>query len=92
MSALDNIRLTREPVDILEKGMLNHCVCHKISYLAAMILEEEHELTVCQSDAGFYLGCQDDSGPVSRDSGYYPTAEAAQEALDNRSWEQRLDA
>ena len=92
LHALDNMRYTREPADVLEQELLNHCACHKTSYLAAKTLEEDHALTVCQSGAGFYLGCWDESGPVSRDSEYFPTSEAAQEALDNRSWEQRLDA
>ncbi len=37
---------------------------------------------VCQSAAGFYIGtfC-DNCGPYSRESGYFPTREAAQTAL-----------
>lgn len=89
--ALEHIKLTREPADIVERELLNHCVCHKTSFLSAKLLEEEHQLTVCQSAAGFYLGCWDEQGPVSRDSEYFPTAAAAQEALDNRTWTQRLD-
>ncbi len=91
MDALSLITYTREPKDLLERELLNHCICHKTSYLAAKCLEEEHRLTVCQSDEGFYLGCWNKMVPVSRDSEYFLTAEAAQEALDNRSWEQRLD-
>ncbi len=39
---------------------------------------------VLRSGAGYYIGtfC-DNHGPYSRESGYYPTREAAQEALDN---------
>ncbi len=92
MSAMENIRLTREPEDILERTLLNHCITHKVSFLAAKFEAEDHPLTVCQSGAGFYVGCWNQEGPVSRDSEYFPTREAAQEALDNRSWEQRLDA
>jgi hypothetical protein len=34
-------------------------------------------LTVCESAAGFYIGRWCDCGPYSRESGYYPTREAA---------------
>ena len=39
---------------------------------------------VLSSGAGYYIGtfCPR-CGPYSRESGYYPTAEAAQKALDN---------
>lgn len=91
MGCLDTIRTTREPQDLYEQELLNHCVCHKTSFLAAKTLEEDHELKVYQSGAGFYLGAWDESGPVSRDSDYYPTREAAQAALDSHTWIQRLD-
>ena len=38
-------------------------------------------LTVCESAAGFYIGRWCDCGPYSRESGYYPTREAAQADL-----------
>lgn len=40
-------------------------------------------LRVLKSAAGFYLGYLDTDGcPYSRESGYFPTQEAAQAALD----------
>lgn len=49
------------------------------------------ELKVCRSGAGFYIGTWDDiEGPTSRESvDYYPTYEAAKEALDKDTWIQR---
>ena len=41
------------------------------------------ELKVCQSAAGYYLGTWCLCGPFSRESGYYPSEKAAQDALDN---------
>jgi len=84
--ALDKIRVTRQPKDLLEHELLNHCVCHKTSFLAAKILEEDHELSVCRTSA-YFIGVY----AVSRDSQYFATEKEAQEALDNRSWEQRMD-
>ena len=90
--ALDEIKLSRPPVDLVEQELLNHCICHKTSFLCAAQLEEEYQLKVHSSGAGWYLGVVDERrGPVSRDSEYFPSAEDAQKALDNRSWEQRLD-
>lgn len=40
-------------------------------------------LEILQSGAGFYIGTRCDCGPYSRESGYYPSREAAQKALDN---------
>lgn len=94
MGCCDSVALSREPADAFEKEMLNHCLSHRTSFLCATLLEEEHGLEVCQSEAGFYLGVVDfETGePLSRDSrDYYPTSEAAQEALINRTWTQRLD-
>lgn len=91
MGCLETMSFTRPPQDLLEKELVNHCITHKTSFLAAKILEEDHPLTVCQSGAGYYLGCWDEQGPVSRDSQYYPTKEAAQADLDGRCWEQRMD-
>lgn len=67
-----------------------HCARNRISFLAAQWLQREFPLTVCQSNAGFYLGCEDDEGPVARDSEYFPTREAAQAALDSGEWCQRM--
>lgn len=50
-------------------------------------------LKVCRSGAGYYIGTWDDiEGPTSRESvEYYPTVEAAQEALKLDNWTQRAD-
>ncbi len=42
---------------------------------------------ILNSGAGYYIGtfCPN-CGPYSRESGYYPTREAAQEALDNNTF------
>lgn len=48
-------------------------------------------LQVCFSRAGYYLGTQDELGPVSRESiEYWPTRTAADEALSTGHWTQRL--
>ena len=92
MTALANMTVTREPADVYERELINHCVCHKTSFLCAKMLESDRELKVHQSGAGWYIGVKDEDGtPVSRDSEYFPSEAAAQEALDNRQWEQRLD-
>ena len=40
-------------------------------------------LKVCMSGAGYYLGSWcDNCGPYSRESGYFPTRELAEKALD----------
>lgn len=91
MGCLDTMLFTREPEDLLEKELVNHCVSHKTSFLAAKLLEEEHQLAVHQSPAGFYLGSADRRGPISRDSQYFPSADAAEAALDGRCWKQRMD-
>lgn len=50
----------------------------------------ELPLSVCQSAAGFYIGCERDNQPYSRESvEYYRTPELAQEALDTGAWTQR---
>jgi len=45
---------------------------------------------VCMSNAGYYIGTWCCTGPYSRESGYYPTREIAQEHLDNDTWARRL--
>ena len=89
---LSRLKVTRQPQDAAESEALVRCLQDKTSFLAENLLGEKRKLTVCQSGAGYYLGCADEEGPVARDSGYYPTSKAAQTALDNYSWEQRLDA
>lgn len=52
---------------------------------------EERELQVLRSNAGYYLGTRDDLGcPNSRDSGYFPSEEAARTALETGAFEPRL--
>lgn len=41
---------------------------------------KEIELSVCQSAAGFYIGAWCYCGPYCRESGYFPTKEAANAA------------
>ena len=47
-------------------------------------------LQVLQSAAGLYIGTWDEHGPVTRESGYYPTREAAQQALTTGNWVQHF--
>ena len=64
----------------------------KLSIQAYSILGEEHELQVLRSSAGYYIGTLTEDGfPNSRDSNYYPTAEAAQADLDNGTFTPRLN-
>ncbi len=47
-------------------------------------------LQVLHSANGFYLGTEDNGGPVSRESvEYFPSSEAAQQALSSGQWTQR---
>lgn len=47
-------------------------------------------LQVLQSANGYYLGTEDDGGPVSRESvEYFPDREAADRALSTGEWTQR---
>ena len=47
---------------------------------------------VMQSAAGFYLGTSEFGMPFSRESQeYWPTAEAASEALSNGNWTQKQE-
>ena len=61
--------------------------------LAQEFCQVQLPLQVLKSSAGFYIGTQDDlAWPVSRESAdYYPTHEAAQQALATGNWEQRLN-
>lgn len=51
-------------------------------------------LSVCRAYDGFYLGTFDPrTGPVSRESEeYFPSLQAARQALLSGNWTQRLDA
>lgn len=47
-------------------------------------------LQVLQSANGYYLGTEDDGGPVSRESvEYFPDRDAAEQALSTGAWTQR---
>jgi len=47
-------------------------------------------LQVLQSANGYYLGTEDDGGPVSRESvEYFPDRTAAEQALSTGEWTQR---
>lgn len=94
MGVMDNLKLTREPKDLMEMEMLNHAIAHELSFLSqqdgplagCLVLE------VCQSAAGYYLGCQHKEFPVFHDSvEYWATREEAQAAMNNHSWTQKLD-
>jgi len=90
--------VSREPESLEERTELGHCFVHRTSFICAKYLEEERELRVCHSAAGFYIGCRagtDDEipgEPLSRDSeNYYATQEEAMHHLVDRTWTQRLD-
>lgn len=44
---------------------------------------------VLRSAAGYYIGTECNCGPYSRESGYYPSLESAQEALKRGNYERR---
>lgn len=47
-------------------------------------------LKVLKSVAGFYIGTENEEGPVSRESAeYWPTGSGAKIALDSGKWGQR---
>ncbi len=94
MALMDNLKMSRSPTDVVEMELLNHCVCHGTSFLAASEFEEDHALCVHPSEAYdgmWYLGVVEHDMPAYRDSEYFPSEEASQEALDNRTWTQRMD-
>jgi hypothetical protein len=91
---LINLKWFGDP-DTADMGIINHTIVHGTSFLAAKLLEEDHDQMVCESGAGFYIGCNDaETGEaVARDSvEYWATREEAIEVLKNRSWTQRLHA
>ncbi len=49
------------------------------------------KLDILHSKAGWYIGTIDHDGPVSRESGYYKTPQAAYDAMRAGNWEQHLD-
>jgi hypothetical protein len=63
-----------------------------IGLLAKKHCGVELPLDVCRSNAGFYIGTFGDDGPCSRESvQYWPTREAAQQALATGTWTQRTE-
>jgi len=89
---LQNLKIFGTP-DVLDLGLLNHTIAHGTSFLAAKILEEDHDQQVCLSGGGYYIGAQNDytGEPVARDSvEYWEREEDARQTLKDRSWTQRL--
>jgi hypothetical protein len=92
MGCLENMKANRQPADLVEAELLNHCVVHRTSFLCASRFEEDRVLRVHRSGAGWYLGVVEDTGePVSRDSQYFFNQAAAEAALKERTWIQRMD-
>lgn len=94
LDLLRNLKVCGVP-DIRDLCLLNHTIAHGTSFLAAKVLEEDHDQQVCQSGAGYYIGANDQATgePVARDSmEYWPAEEEAAQALKDRSWTQRLHA
>lgn len=61
--------------------------------LALAQFHTESPLQILRSAAGFYIGTADELGPLTRESEeYFPTAEAAEKALETHSWTQRHDS
>lgn len=88
---LKNLKVFGEP-DTLDLGLLNHTIAHGTSFLAAKVLEEDHDQIVCQNAAGYFIGAWDEEGCVARDSvEYWETREEAVIVLRDRSWTQRLE-
>jgi hypothetical protein len=65
----------------------------RYGHLAQTFADCELPLEVLKSAAGFYIGTFDPKeGPFSRESEeYFPSEEAAREALVNGAWTQRLN-
>ena len=59
-------------------------------HLAKNYCGVELPVQVLQTPAGYYLGTwHPQEGPYSRESGYFPTKEAAEAALVSGNWMQR---
>lgn len=62
----------------------------KIGKLALEWCNVRLPIQVLKSNAGYYIGTTDDEGPCSRESlEYFPTYEAAFQALETDDWCQR---
>ncbi|MDR3220767.1 MAG: hypothetical protein LBU46_01985 [Candidatus Accumulibacter sp.] len=61
--------------------------------LAKTFADRELPLEVLHSAAGYYLGTYDaEEGPFSRESEeYFPSAQAARDALERGAWTQRTE-
>lgn len=76
----------------LNWDILGHCVVHRTSYRAALLMDTDLPLeTLFDPNKGYYLGSQSTHGvPHTRDSQeYWATPEGAADALERRSWAQR---
>lgn len=50
----------------------------------------EQEVQVLRSAAGYYIGTEDDEGPISRESEeYWPSSAEAEQALSANTWTQQ---
>lgn len=59
-------------------------------YLAEKYCDVKLPLEVLLSGAGYYIGTSEDGAPFSRESKeYFPTEEAATQALNEGNWTQR---
>jgi hypothetical protein len=65
----------------------------RFGHLAQTFAAYELPLEILESAAGYYIGtCHLEQGPFSRESEeYFPSAQAARNALENGVWTQRLN-
>lgn len=72
--------------------LFSRCDHESNGFLALQLCGQDLPLQVLKSQAGFYIGTADDSGPVSRESEeYWAKQEDALHALNTHSWMQRVD-
>ena len=70
----------------------NHVIDSSIGQLAIKYSGLSLPIQVCESGAGFYVGTQNDTGPVSRESAeYFSNEEEAINAIKYHSWTQRQE-
>ncbi|CAK7033528.1 hypothetical protein [Saezia sanguinis] len=63
---------------------------NRYGYLALTYVGLKLPLKVMRSNAGYYIGTEDESGPCSRESHeYYRTFDEAEDALKCRGWTQK---
>ena len=71
-----------------DAGVLDY---RKFGRLAYVYCGKRLPLVVLKTN-GWYIGTADDDGPCSRESNeYYPTIEAAQTALRDGTWTQKMN-